>query len=210
METSSTIQHQLSEEKWSQFKEDIKNVEEISKKVENFFIKDYEAIFPEILLISKNQFLSNIKKGVYSTLEDLYTDNIKFDKTLQSLVDDNLKKIEEKYEINYKLLKKEWTNYNKNKNDINYLSNYRKHCFNDSEYASHNCNNNISKFIVISINNDNNDNEYVICSNCQKIYKSSFIQCKCFYCDIEYYSQKLYLNFASFYNSFSCHTLINE
>ena len=215
METSSTIQHQLSEEKWSQFKEDIKNVEEISKKIENFFIIDYEAIFPEILLISKNQFLSNIKKGVYSTLEDLYTDNIKFDKTLQSLVDDNLKKIEEKYEINYKLLKKEWTNYSKNKNDINYLCNYRKHCFNDSDYASHNCNNNISKFIVISINIDNNENEFVICSNCQKIYKSSFIQCKCFYCDIEYYSQKLPEDqntelFLATWKDYHCPQLINN
>ena len=215
METSSTIQHQLSEEKWSQFKEDIKNVEEISKKIENFFIKDYEAIFPEILLISKNQFLSNIKKGVYSTLEDLYTNNIKFDKTLQLLVDDNLKKIEEKYEINYILLKKEWTNYNKNKNDINYLCNYRKHCFNDSKYASHNCNNNISKFIVISINNDNNENEFVICSNCQKIYKSTFILCKCFYCDIEYYSQKLPEDqntdlFLATWKEYHCPQLINN
>ena len=217
METSSTIQNQLSEEKWGQFKEDIKNVEEISKKIENFFIKDYEAIFPEILLISKNQFLSNIKKGVYSTLEDLYTDNIKFDKTFQSLVDDNLKKIEKKYEINYKLLKKEWTNYNynKNKNDINYLINYRKHCFYDSEYASHNCNNNNSKFIVISINNDNNENEFVICLNCQKIYKSSFILCKCFYCDIEYYSQKLPEDqstdlFLATWKEYHCPQLINN
>ena len=215
METSSTIQLQLSEEKWGKFKEDIKNVEEISKKIENFFIKDYEAIFPEILLISKNQFLSNIKKGVYSTLEDLYSDNIKFDKKLQSLIDDNLKKIEEKYELNFKLLKKEWTNYHNNKNDINYLFNYRKHCFNDSEYASHNCNNNISKFIVISINNDNNENEFVICSNCQKIYKSSFILCKCFYCDIEYYSQKLPEDqntdlFLATWKEYHCPQLINN
>ena len=216
METSLAIQHQLSEEKWGKFKEDMKNLEEMSKKIKNLLIIDYEAIFPEILLISKNQFLSNIKKGVYSNLEDLYTNNIKNDPKLKSLIDDNLKNIDEKYEINYNLIKIEWDNFNENKNDKNYLCNYRKHCFNDTEYATHNCKDNDSKFIVISIKNiESNKNEFVICSNCQKVYKSSFFLCKCFHCDTEYYSQKLPEDqntdlFLATWKEYHCPQLINN
>ena len=216
METSLAIQHQLSKEKWGNFKEDIKNLEEMSKKIKNLLIIDYEAIFPEILLMSKNQFLSNIKKGVYSNLEDLYSNNVKSDTKLKSVIDDNLKIIEEKYETNYNLLKIEWNNFNENKNDKNYLCCYRKHCFNDTDYASHNCKENDSKFIVITINNnENNKNEFVICSNCQKVYKSSFILCKCFHCDTEYYSQKLPDNqstdlFLATWKEYHCPQLINN
>ena len=216
METSLAIQHQLSEEKWENFKEDMKNLEEMSKKIKNLLLIDYEAIFPEILLMSKNQFLSNIKKGVYSNLEDLYTNNVKNDTKLKSLIDDNLKIIDEKYEINYNLLKAEWANFNENKNDKNCLYSYRKHCFNDSEYASHNCKDNDSKFIIITINNnESNKNEFAICSNCQKVYKSSFILCKCFHCDIEYYSEKLPENqntdlFLATWKEYHCPQLINN
>ena len=216
METSLAIQQQLSEEKWGNFKEDMKNLEEMSKKIKNLLIIDYEAIFPEILLISKNQFLSNIKKGVYSNLEDLYTNNVKNDPKLKTLIDDNLKIIDEKYEINYNLLKIEWANFNENKNEKNHLRSYRKHCFNDSEYASHNCKDNDSKFIVISINNnESNKSEFVICSNCQKVYKSSFILCKCYHCDTEYYSQKLPEDqntdlFLATWKEYHCPQLINN
>ena len=218
METSLAslaIQYQLSEEKWGHFKEDMKNLEEMTKKIKNLLIIDYEAIFPEILLMSKNQFLSNIRKGVYSNLEDLYTNNIKNDTKLKSIIDDNLKIIEEKYEINYNLLKIEWANFNENNNSQNFLCNYRKHCFNDSEYASHNCKDD-SKYIIISINNNEPiKNEFVICSNCQKVYKSSFILCKCFHCDTEYYSQKLPKDqstdlFLATWKEYHCPQLINN
>jgi len=191
---SSSILLKLTEEKLAKYKDDIKNLEEMSKTIMNILIKEFEEIFPEILVMPKNQFFKNIKKGVFSTLEDLYTSIFKDDLKIQTLYNNNLKKIEEKYEINYNLLKNEWENYNKNKNEYNYLNKYRKHCFDDSEYASHNCSNKDAKFIQIPSNNSNDSNEinnieFVICSNCKKVYKSSFILCKCFFCDEEYYSQ---------------------
>ena len=188
MDSSSTIIKKLSEEKISKYKEDMKNKEEMSKKIMNFIINEYEELFPEILIMAKKQFLLNIRKGVFSNLEDLYSDIIKEDTKFNELFDNNFKKIEEKYENNYNLLRKEWTNFHKNKNETNYLCKYRKHCFDDSEYASHNCTNKEPKFILIS----NNDNiEFVICSKCQKAYKSTFILCKCYHCDEEYYSKIL-------------------
>ena len=213
MDSSSKILLKLSEEKISKFKEDMRNSDEISKKIKNFISNEYEEIFPEILVMPRKQFLTNIKKGAFSNLEDLYTDIIKQDSKFQYLFNDNFKNIEEKYELNYNLLKKEWANYNKNKNEANFLSKYRKHCFYDSEYASHNCLNKETKFILIS--NNININEFVICINCQKTYKSSFILCKCYHCDEEYYSQTLRKNenteiFQATWKDYHCPQMINK
>ena len=128
MDSSPTIIKKLSEEKISKYKEDMKNKEEMSKKIMNFIINEYEELFPEILIMAKKQFLLNIRKGVFSNLEDLYSDIIKEDTKFNELFDNNFKKIEEKYENNYNLLRKEWTNFHKNKNETNYLCKYRKHC----------------------------------------------------------------------------------
>ena len=217
--TSSIILGKLTEEKISKFNEEMKNFEEMSQKIMNFFINEYEELFPEILIMSKKQFLLNVKKGANLTLEDLYTNKMKENSKFHSLFDDNLKKIEEKYDSDHNLLKNKFEECNKNKNDQNYLTKYRKHCFYDSEYASHNCSNKDTKFILIN-NDDNNDNnndniKFVVCSNCLKSYKSSFILCKCFYCDEEYYSEVLPKNhnmelFLATWKEYHCPSLISN
>ena len=217
--TSSIILGKLTEEKISKFNEEMKNFEEMSQKIMNFFINEYEELFPEILIMSKKQFLLNVKKGANLTLEDLYTNKMKENSKFHSLFDDNLKKIEEKYDSDHNLLKNKLEECNKNKNDQNYLTKYRKHCFYDSEYASHNCSNKDTKFILIN-NDDNNDNNndnirFVVCSNCLKSYKSSFILCKCFYCDEEYYSEVLPKNhnmelFLATWKEYHCPSLISN
>ena len=213
--TSSTIIEKLTEEKISKFNEEMKNFDEMEKKIMDFLIKEYEEIFPEILIMSKKQFLLNVKKGANLTLEDLYTNKIKENQKFQSLFEDNFKKIEEKYDLNHNLLKNKWADFKKNKNEPNYLLKYRKHCFYDSDYASHNCSNKDTKFILIS-SDDNNDNiEFVICSNCLKTYKSSFILCKCFYCDEEYYSEILPKHhnielFLATWKEYHCPSLISS
>ena len=188
MTSFSTVLLKLKDEKYSKYKKDMSNLVEMKKNIMNFIENEYEEIFSEILIMLKKQFLSNIRKGAFSILEDLYTDKFKQDIKFESLFEENFKQIEEKYENNYNFLKQEWLNYTQNKNDTNYLTKYRKHCFNDSEFASHNCTNKENKFILIL---KNNNIEFVICSNCQKVYKSTFILCKCFSCDEEYYSEIL-------------------
>ena len=173
--TSSSTLLKLSEEKKNKYNEKMKNKEEMSETIKSLLLKEYEEIFPEILIMPKMRFFQNIKKSVFSTLEDLYTNIVKQDNNLTILFDDNFNKIEEKYDNNYNLLKNEWDNYSNNNKKQDYLTKYRKHCFDDSEYALHNCINKGAKFILVSNNNnsDNNDNsnnniEFVICTNCKK------------------------------------------
>ena len=225
--TSSSTLLKLSEEKLNKYNEKMKNKEEMSKTIKSLLLKEYEEIFPEILIMPKKRFFQNIKKSVFSTLEDLYTNVIKEDDNFQIIFDDNFHKIEEKYENNYNLLKNEWDNYTKNNKKQNYLARYRKHCIDDSEFASHNCSNKDAKFILVSNSNNTNTNrssnnknssnniEFVICSNCKKAYNSSFILCKCFHCDEEYYSQILSNDqnidlFPATWKRYHCPQLINN
>jgi hypothetical protein len=125
------------------------------------------------------------------------------------LINQNIKLLEEKYDSNYLLIKNEYDDTSKEKN---YLIKYRKHCFYDREYASHNCQKN-SKFILIS--QKDNNYEFVICSNCQKVYKTSFILCKCYHCKKEYYSEILPQNkdinlFPATWKEYHCHQLIKN
>ena len=212
MTSSSTVLLKLSEEKLSKFKKDMNNREKMSKNIMDFIMNEYEEIFPEILIMLKKQFLSNIRKGAFSNLEDLYTDNIKQDNKFQALFEEIFKKFEEKYDFNFNFIKKEWLNYTKNKTEANYLTEYRKHCFNDSEFASHNCSSKESKFILV-IKDDKI--EFVICINCQKTYKSTFIQCKCFNCDEEYYSEILPKGtnmefFEATWKEYHCPQMVNK
>ena len=218
---SSHITSKLTEEKISKYKEDIKNKEEMSQIIIDILTQEYEEKFPEILILSKDDFFQKIKTAILSTLEEKYTNIIKEDEKFQILLDEKMKNFEKQYDINYDLLKNKWDNYNKDKNDYNYLNQYRKHCFDDNDYACHNCDKD-AKFILISSKNNNEDNEnnnnsidYAICSNCKKVYKSSFILCKCFHCNEEYYSQlvsnedNLELLLATWKN-YHCPQLINN
>ena len=210
---SSQILLKLTEEKIAKYKEDIKNKEEMSQKITDILTQEYEERFSEILTLSKDQFFQNITKGVFSTLEDIYTNIIKEDEKLETLIDENMKNFKNQYDYNYNILKNEWENYNKDKNGYNYVNRYRKHCFDDNDYACHSCDKD-SKFVLISSNNNDNF-DYVICSNCQKVYKSSLFLCKCFHCDEEYYSQLLSNEvnlelFLATWKKYHCPQLINN
>ncbi len=152
------ITSKLTEEKISKYKEDIKNKEEMSQIIIDVLTQEYEEKFPEILILSKDDFLQKIKTAILSTLEEKYTNIIKEDEKFQILLDEKMKNFEKEYDINYDLLKNKWDNYNKDKNDYNYLNKYRKHCFDDNDYAYHNCDKD-AKFILISSKNNNEDNE---------------------------------------------------
>ena len=190
MSSCSNLEKNLTEEKNQKFEEVLKNMKEISLLIFNLFNQEYEEVFPNMLLSSRENFLYEIKNKIISLLVNIYTDKIKENKDILLLIDDNLKKIEEKYDSDYKLINDEYINLTKKEEEIKYLKNYRKHCLYDSEYANHNCQNN-SKFILLANNKNKNNFEYIICNNCQKVYKNSFFLSKCFHCDMEYYSEIL-------------------
>ena len=196
MSLSSDFETKLTEEKNINFESDMKEADKMSELITNIFDQEFTDILPDILLISKEKFLSGVQKNVFSLLEKIYTEKIRENNELQKLMDNNIAKIESKYDSEYNKLKNEISNISNISNDrqikevkeIQYLRKYRKHCFYDNDFANHNCKND-SKFIIIK--NKIDKIEYVICNNCHKIYRASFILCKCFHCDMEYYSEIL-------------------
>ena len=210
MSSGSNPEKKLTEEKNQIFKED-NNIEKISEFILNIFNMEYAEIFQDILLLSKETFLNNIKKNIFDKLQKMYTEKIKENKDYRILIENNFKKLEEKYDYDYNIIKNNLPK-EENKNAINYLNNYLKHCFYDNEYANHNCEAN-SKFIKIY--DKNNNIVFVICNNCNKVYLTSFILCKCFYCNKEYYSEILnqekdnYL-FPATWKKYHCKKILND
>ena len=176
-------EQKLTEEKILNFEERMKNPQEMSELIKILFDKEYTKKFPNILLYSKKLFLSQIKKNTISSLENIFTKKIK-DKQFQTLIENSFKQIEELYDSNNNILKDIWSNLSKNDGN-QFLTKYIKHCFFDNEYANHNCQNN-SKFILI-LNKDKI--EFVICNICHKVYNSKCILFKCYYCEMEYYTE---------------------
>ena len=75
---------------------------------------------------------------------------------------------------------------NQNQNKEFILSKFRKHCINTGNYAKHNCGSKYANFILAK--DRNNNIKFVICESCKKVYYSSYILCKCDYCNADYYS----------------------
>ena len=183
MSLCENIDQNLTEEKMIKFEEMMKNPEEMSELIKILFDKEYTKKFPNILLYSKKLFLSQVKKNTFSSLENLFTKKIKENRQFQILIENNFKQIENLYDSNNNILKDIWSNLSKS-DGHQFLTKYIKHCFYDSEYANHNCQNN-SKFILIF---NKNQIEFVICNICHKVYYSKNILCKCYYCEMEYYT----------------------
>ena len=184
MSLCQNIEQKLTEEKIIKFEEKMKNPQEMSELIQILFNKEYTKKFPNILLYSKKLFLSQIKKNTFSSLENIFTKKIKENKQFQTLIENNFKQIEDKYDSNNSILKNIWSNLSKN-DGHQFLTKYIKHCFCDSEFANHSCQNN-SKFIIIY---NKNKIEFVICNICHKVYNSKFILCKCYFCEMEYYTE---------------------
>ena len=61
----------------------------------------------------------------------------------------------------------------------------------NNEQATHICSLRTGKFILFK---NNGKTEFVICSNCKKVYYNTMILCKCYKCNIEYYTELLEQN----------------
>ena len=57
--------------KMNQFMTDINNGNYIEKKINHFIKSEFEEVFSEILILDKEQFISQIKNGVLLSLEDI-------------------------------------------------------------------------------------------------------------------------------------------
>ena len=175
------------------FRNEIQNYDSFNEKIHNMYQAELDEIFQDILVISKEDFISFISNGVKLLLSDMYSEDIFKDKTLIEIRKNCEKEINKEYNLHYEKLNKAYKLFEKEnkKNNIksnNFLSHFRKHCSKTDNFAYHNCNNSQSKFYIIE---ENNIKKYVICINCQKVYLTNMILCHCLNCNIDYYSSIL-------------------
>ena len=209
----------LSDSKYNQFQTDITNINYIEKKLNHFFKSEFEEIFSEILLISKQQFISQIKNGVSLSLEDIYSNKCLTDEKLLNMMENCLQSIQKDYTNIFNFLSKAWANHEKipkrRMHTEEILKIFRKHCINTEEPAYHNCDFKNNYFITINEDDNSNKIKYVICVQCKRVYFSSFIKCKCHSCNIEYYTSVLNSNedmnlLPATWDNYHCPQIINE
>ncbi len=204
--------------KYYEFKKDIKNEKYFLEKIKNLYDPEFEEMFQDILISSKEDFLDNISNNVNSILTDMYSEEALKDENLENILTEFDKKVEKDYNLHYEILNKCYKNFERENrrgklNENNYLSNFRKHCSETDDIPYHNCQNNtLSKFYQIE---ENGEIKYVICSECQKVYFSTMILCHCVNCNEDYYSSILNKNedkniLPATWKKYHCDKVINE
>ena len=183
------------ENKQLNFKKDIENEALMKRKVYNLFKNEFEEVLPDILLIKGVQFIDQVKNGVLLILENTYTDQCLTEDKLKNILESGLNEIKKEYKNNYALLSESWEEYEKNTkkkigdNKFETLINFRKHCIDSQDFASHNCKHKQNRFIIIK--NKKNEKKFVICQACKKVYYTSFIKCRCKKCNVDFYTNLL-------------------
>ena len=201
----------IKEQKISKFETDIKSENILRRKIKHFFKNEFEDSIEDILFISQDQFLDKISKGVSLILEDLYTDICLSDKIIKNIMQQELSEI-----------KKLYNTYHTPLNDIvskaNYkqyqsLTNYRRHCICQENYAMHNCKNKHNKLIIISDNKL--PKKIILCPSCGKVYFDYLILCKCTKCNTDYYTNILKEDenpklLLATWENYHCPLIVNE
>ena len=187
MESNKNCEDQDIETKLKLFEKDIENERTMSRKIIRLFRNELEEIIEDILILKEDQFISHIKSGVISELEETYSEDSLQNKKLNKIIDNSLEQIKKEYKENYDLLSKYTSRRNFSNDDEEIV--YRKHCINNEEFPSHNCGRKPNKFIIVK--NDNNKIKFLICSICKKVYYSSLILCRCYKCNVDYYTNIL-------------------
>ena len=183
------------EDKYQKYKKDVLNERMFLFRINNLFTTEFEDLIEDILILDEPQFFIQLKNRVEAELEDIYSEKIFSDKKFSTLLDKGVNSIKTDYKNNFDILENAYNTYTKNKNHRNdntkfLISKYRRHCIGEvnNEFATHKCNSKLGKFILVE---KNRKTEFLICANCKKVYYDSFILCKCYKCNVEYYTEIL-------------------
>ena len=207
------------DDKFNQYRKDIQNERMFLFRINHFLTEEFEEIIDDILILNEEQFISQLKNRVEREMVEIYSDKILSEKNFINILEKGINNIKLDYKINYDFLNDTYYNYSKNKNlknnNIEYLnSHYRRHCINEveNEYATHTCNQKLGKFILVK---KNGKNEFVICSNCKKVYYSNIILCKCYKCKKKYFTEILAKKEDEFllpatWDNYHCKLIVNE
>ena len=204
-------------QKFSQFKEDIKDEKNFENKLNYLIINEFDSTLDDILRLEPDAFIARIDKGISISLENIYTEECLSNKKLISIIDKLIDNKKEEYSKIVQLLKETLNNYEKlykyKPNNYNFFSNFRKHCLHTENFARHNCGSKNNYFLLVK--NTENKLNFVICESCKKVYHSSYILCRCYFCNIDYYSgaltQEENPNFlVATWENYHCPQIINE
>ena len=213
------------EDKFNKYKKDIQNERMFLFKINQLLNDEYEEIFEDILVLNEKQFMSELKNRVESELESIYSDKIFSEKKFKNFLEKGLNSIKSDYTSDHQMVSEAYDNYNfsknskKNskKNETEFLTNgYRRHCPReaDNDFGMHTCNANLGKFILVK---KNGKVEFVVCSNCKKVYFSSMILCKCYKCHKEYYTEIISFKkkedeflLPATWENYHCKQIVNE
>ena len=182
-----------SEEKFEKYKKEIQNEKLFGFRINSLFSIEFEDQLKDILILDQTQFYSQIKNRVKAELEQIYSSKIFSDHKFSSLFEKGINSIKSDYNENFRTLNNIYEAYLKNRNSKNdkvkfLTSGYRRHCINEvyNDFAFHNCSAKLGKFILVE---KNDKIDFVICSNCKKVYYDTMILCKCYKCNVEYYTE---------------------
>ena len=186
-----------------------------NEKITEIYKNEFEDYFPNILLISKEEFLKEISIRIELIIKELFTEEEIKENSFKDYITESNKIINEKYQNNYNILSKSYENYLKRPKHFSYLKHFRKHCIHTDDYAYHSCEYENSKLIEIKDEKKKNEITHFICSNCKKSYFPNQISLICNYCKINYFSCLLNKDEdpniqPATWEKYHCQNLINE
>ena len=210
------------------FEKDIVN-DQLNSKLVALFEAEILEVFPNILNISKNEFMNLIESRIKASISEQYpNDNIEIifkNNKFNNIFNKNMQILQEKYSLYIKELTESWENYkirlsiNKVKKEELFFTDFRKHCIKTGEYALHKCSKNkFGEYLSVLHKSSVDDTlsvRYLICKKCKKSYFTSLFLNYCQECDETYYSnklikkEKLELQLAT-YNPPHCKSLFNK
>ena len=177
-----------SDENFEKFKKKIKSEKSFGFRINSLFSMNSKNNYIYINPRSNSIFLPNKKSSQSRIRTNIFIQYFS-DHKLFSLFEKGLNSIKFNYIENYKVLNNTYETFIKNRNlkndKIKFLSSkYRRHCIKEvyNDFAFHTC----SKFILLE---KNGKIDFVICSNCKKVYYDTMILCKCYKCNKEYYTE---------------------
>ena len=168
-----------SDENFEKFKKEIKSEKSFGFRINSLFSMNSKNNYIYINPRSNPIFLPNKKQSQSRIRTNIFIQYFS-DHKLFSLFEKGLNSIKFNYIENYKVLNNTYETFIKNRNlkndKIKFLSSkYRRHCIKEvyNDFAFHTC----SKFILLE---KNGKIDFVICSNCKKVYYDTMILCKCY------------------------------
>ena len=214
MEAKKKTSKKEEEERLHQFRNDFRNSSKFSNTIDILIEYADDEVFSNILNLKEAQYLDSINSYLKNKLNEIYTESIFDNNSLNNLISNKIEKIKKNYNLNFKLLNDAYEYFNnlpkKNLTDY-YLTDFRKHCCDTQEYCLHSCHSRFKNNLLVVKENK----KFLICLSCKKVFLNSFIDGYCNSCSVEYKTSILNKNenkmlLLATWKKYHCEEIINE